>query len=368
MEFKELFKGIDSQYVSFKGTLKEGVKELLEEKKTLAQSDDEKKQALATMDIEDHHFEVKDKGNKWYSYILVDNWYHIQISASKKRIVPSVYVQISSELLNCAGLDYSISKLREIVNNLIVLIQEETISRADLFVDFTTETNFEKIKKQSWITRAEDAHMHWKRDRFTGWSIGQGGEISARLYDKTLEIEKSHKYYLKEIWDKQGWDKEQRVWRFEFQLRREFLGQMSIRTFSDLIEKMNDVWKYCTQDWLRLAVDDMTTNRTRWKINPLWEKIQQVPFVDGNYTGITRDVDRSRIPSDKTLFQNGIGYITAYAAREGHDGVNEEIITKYLVEAKDYLKEKTQGNDEGYLQTKIHLKKKKYNKGPGNSI
>lgn len=35
MEFRELFKGIDSMYVSFKGTLKEGLKEFLDEKKDL---------------------------------------------------------------------------------------------------------------------------------------------------------------------------------------------------------------------------------------------------------------------------------------------------------------------------------------------
>ena len=56
MEFKEVFKGIDSLYVSFKGTLKEGVKERLEEKKKLAQSEDEKEQASARMILNDHCF------------------------------------------------------------------------------------------------------------------------------------------------------------------------------------------------------------------------------------------------------------------------------------------------------------------------
>lgn len=256
------------------------------------------------MTLEKHDFEIKDKGNKWYSYILVDNWYHIQISASKRKIVPPIYVQISSELLNCAGPYYAVYKLREIVNRLVIGIEEETISRADFFVDFITDTNLEKIEKYEWITRAEDTLKRWKRDKFTGWSIGQGGEISARLYDKTIEIEKSYKYYLKEIWEKQGWDKEQKVWRVQFQLRREFLGQISIKTFADVLEKINDVWRYCTHDWLRLAIDDKTANRTRWKTNPLWEGIQKVHFMEGVCIGIKREVDRSRTPSDKTLFQN----------------------------------------------------------------
>lgn len=129
MEFKEVFKGIDSLYVSFVGTLTEGVKEQLEVKKALAQSDNEKEQALARMAIDDHCFEVKDRGTRYYSYILEDNWYHIQISASKRKIVPSLYVQISSELLTCHGLDNSINKLRGIVSKLIHGIEGEIISR-----------------------------------------------------------------------------------------------------------------------------------------------------------------------------------------------------------------------------------------------
>lgn len=130
---------------------------------------------------------------------------------------------------------------------------------------------------------------------------------------------------------------------------------------------MNDVWRYCTYDWLRLAIGDTTINKTRWNTYPLWEKIQQVRFLDGNYTGITRYVDKSRIPSDKTLFQNGMGYITAFAAREGHEDVTEETVIKYMCKSKDYIKKQTKysnlySNEEDYLKTKINLKKKRYNK------
>ncbi|MDE2217763.1 MAG: hypothetical protein KGJ87_11510 [Planctomycetota bacterium] len=269
----------------------------------------------------------------------------------------------ASELLNCYGPDFSIYKLREIVNKLLIVTEEETISRADLFVDFVTTADIKRIEEQSWITRAEDVHMHWKRGRLTGWSIGQGGEISARLYDKTLEIEKSHKYYLKEIWANQSWDKEQGVWRLEFQLRREFLGQMSLKTYSDLLSKGNDIWRYCTCDWLKIAIDNDTQNRTRWEIDPLWKAIQGVRFLDGTYTGITREVNKTRIPSDKILYQNGlIGYMTSIAARDGLDAIGEEAVIKYWNEAQTYLKRETWGKDKEYLNTKINLKKKKYNK------
>ena len=278
MEFKEVFKGIDSLYVSYRGTLKEGLLELLEEKKKLAQSDGEKERALATMDIEDHHFEVKDRGARYYSYILEDNWYHIQITASKKKMVPTLYIQIASELLNCLGHEYALYKLREIVSNLLIVIEAEKISRADIFVDFATNRDFEKIEKQSWITRAEDTVKRWKREKFTGWSIGRGGQISARLYEKTVEIKKSHKEYLHEIWSNQGWDKEQGVWRLEFQLRREFLGQMSVKMFSDLLSNVNDVWRYWkeAQDHLKRETRGKATEYLSTKINLKKKKYNKV--------------------------------------------------------------------------------------------
>lgn len=362
MEFKEVFKGIDSLYVSYKGTLKEGIKEHLEEKKKLAQSEDEKEQASARITIDDHCFEVMDRGAKWYPFILVDNWYRIQVSGSKRQKLPQVYVQVSSELLTCHGLDNSINELRKTVNMLLGKIEEETISRTDVFIDFATNGELETIEKVSWITRAQKTHKYWNGDIFTGWTIGQGGDILARLYDKTVEIEKSRKDYLKEIWEKHGWDTFQRVWRLEFQLRRGLLGEMKINTPQNLTEQINDMWKYCTHNWLRLAIKDNTLNRTRWMTNPLWEKIQAVRFNDGKFTGILRQVNKSRIPSDKTLFQNGMGYITAFAAREGHESVDNETVSKYLDEAKNYLREQTNGRDEDYLKTKICNKKKKYNK------
>ena len=362
MVFKEVFKGIDSLYVSYKGTLKEGIKEQLEEKKKLAQSENEKEQALARMAIDNHYFEVKDKGARWYPFVLADNWFRIQVSGSKRQKLPQIYAQVSSQLLTCYGLDGSINELRKTVNMLLEKTEEETISRTDIFTDFVTNSELEFIEKVSWVTRARKIHKYWDGNIFTGWTIGEGGRILARIYDKTVEIEKSRKDYLKEIWEMHGWDTSQSVWRLEFQLRRESLGQMSINTFSSLIEKANGLWDYCSSDWLRLAVKEDTENRTRWLTNPMWEKIQGVRINDGRFTSILREVDKSRIPSDQTLFQNGIGYITAFAAREGFESIDNETLSEYLYKVKNYLRKQTRGRDEDYLKTKISNKKKKYNK------
>jgi hypothetical protein len=362
MVFKEVFKGIDSLYVSYKGALKEGLIEHLEEKKKLAQSDDEVEQALSRMVIGYHLFEVMDRGAKGYSFVLVDNWYRIQISVSKKKALPTIYVKISSELLTGHGADYAINLLRKLVKKLLVRIEEETVSRVDLFVDFITDEELEKIESISWITRAKKLASYRYGDSFTGLSIGLGGDISARIYDKTLEIGVSHKYYLKDIWEKRGWDTLQKVWRLEFQLKRVCLKEMSISTFSNLVEKANSLWAYCSSDWLRLAVKDDTVNRTRWITNPMWKEIQGVRINDGKFVGVLREVDKSRVPSDKSIFQNGMGYLTSFAAKEGFENVTNETVISFLDIGKKYLEDITKGKEEDYLRTKINNKKKKYNK------
>jgi len=66
--------------------------------------------------------------------------------------------------------------------------------------------------------------LHYSYGRFSGWSFGSGGDTVARLYDKTLEVEKkSHKFYLHELWKAAGWDGTSQVWRMEFEAKRNAL-------------------------------------------------------------------------------------------------------------------------------------------------
>lgn len=365
MKFKEIYKNIDSLYISFKGTLKEGIRETLEQKKGFAQSDDEKMQALATLIIDEHCFEVMDKGKGKYAFVLVDGWYHLQVSSSISKRLPTVYVQVSSDLLHGFGSYIALNQLRGLVAELLVNIEEEIISRVDIFVDFISDAKFESIGKGSWVTRANNIHSYWSGNDFTGWSIGQGGVISARLYDKTIEIEKSGKDYFKSIWEKNGWQSGQRIWRLEFQLRREFLSQMSMNKFLEFAESSNDVWRYCTHDWLRLTVNGGSRNRARFESHWVWDKIQQVKFDSGNYTGIMRHVEKSRLPKDKTIFLNGMGYLTSFAVSRGYKTISDQVLKEFMHDGGKFLSEYTKSSPsysdkDDYINTKIRLKEKKF--------
>jgi len=372
MEFNVVHKGVDSLYVSYRGSMKEGILDYLESRKQLARSDDLEEQAQAVFDISGHHFEVWAKGSGVFSYVIDDNWFRISIAGTGSKKLPALYVQIRSELLNCRGVEEAMKSLRCVVDELLVGNYEEKVSRIDIFVDFVSEFNFDSIKRESWITQAKNIQQFWDGNDFTGWSIGRrSGDILARLYDKTVELGISNKEFFKDLWRVNGWQEGQRVARLEFALKKGLLSLLGIFTVTEALEKLNDLWKMCTQEWLRLGVNNGTENRTRWETESVWGCIQGVTFNEKGYSGIKREVSRSRSPDIKRLYLNGLGYLLTYAALKGYTSTNLlEAAKNFLRDAGTYLDACVLNDDKAkkdfedsmdYVDKKINIKKKKFN-------
>ncbi|MBM2838739.1 MAG: hypothetical protein HW415_1364, partial [Deltaproteobacteria bacterium] len=187
-------------------------------------------------------------------------------------------------------------------------------------------------------------------------------------YNKTVEIKKSNKEFFKEIWKKAGWDESQEVWRIEFQLRREFLTSMSTTSMPDFSQTVNDIWRYCTNDWLRLVIDNGTENRSRWPTDELWQGIQDIRFGDGSFTGITRSVDKSRLPDDKQIYLNGIGIIISYALKNGHKEIwkaTDRFLSDAIRFLDDYTKRSPIYRDsKDYIKKKMDVKRARFNIKP----
>ena len=218
--------GVDSLYLSYPGVMSEDWDKKLARLKELAQQEDDLSQSIAQVTICEHLFEVKDKGANRFSYVLVDNAYRIQASNSRSKSLPLAYVQISSEYLSHAGIEKAEEGLRYIVNTLGMVNEPANISRVDLYADFCADCEMDAFEPlRDWVTRVETMSLHYSHGRFSGWSFGSGGDIVARLYDKTLEVEKkSRKFYLHELWKAAGWDGESQVWRMEFEAKRNALA------------------------------------------------------------------------------------------------------------------------------------------------
>lgn len=229
--FKPLRYGVDSLYLSYLGELSPEIDEALKELKQIAQSSELHEQVFAQYPVEDHIFEVKDKSARFFPYILEDNAFRIQLSRS--RSMPLAYVKLSSEYLTHVLPSEAEKVLRHVVEHFGTVHESANVGRIDLFVDFVSPVDMESWDRHVWVTRASAINAYSIERNFSGWVIGSGGVISCRLYDKTLEIEKqSKKYYLHDLWKQAGWNGKDKVWRLEFELKREILTQKGLSKLS----------------------------------------------------------------------------------------------------------------------------------------
>lgn len=361
--FKLLRYGIDSLYLSYPGTLSHEWEQDLERLKGLAQSDEPFERSTAQVSLGGHLFEVKDKGKGRYPYVLVDNCFHLQVSRATAKSLPLAYVQLSSELPTAMSVSDAEQALRFIVNTLGRVDGEAQMSRVDLFIDFVSDVSMESWHRDAWVTRAQDIDTYSRQRAFTGWSIGLGGDIGARLYDKTLELKKSRKDYLKPLWSVAGWVPGQSVWRLEFQFRREALKELGVTTLPSLLTHLFGLWRYATGSWLRLTVpnpDDAT--QTRWPNHPLWDRLAVVSWgaADGIPLGRLR---KARLPSDESLFVNGLGGLTSFMASQGITDLGEGF-GEFLAHAERFHDTQTSQpgrNLRGYVAAKVADKARRFN-------
>jgi hypothetical protein len=313
--FKPLQWGIDSLYLSYQGELFPEIETRLKALKQMAQASEVDQQALAQYPIEGHVFEVKDKGAPLFPYILEDGVYRIQLS--RGYAVPMAYVKVSSGYLAHVGPVKAEQTLRRILDQFGTLQSTAQVSRIDLFVDFVSVENMESWTREAWVTRAKGINAYAVEGRFSGWSIGLGGAIAARLYDKVLEIKKSGKLYLLELWAQTGYREGDPVWRLEFQFKRTVLSQLGVVSLGSVLNQLNGLWGYAMTDWLRLTLpnpDDRT--RSRWPVHPLWGYLSSIDW-ETNGGPLLRQYPLARVPGDDKLFSLYFSALISYMAREG---------------------------------------------------
>lgn len=360
--FKALRWGVDSLYLSYAGEVFPEMASKLQRLKEVAQSPEAYLQVTAQLGLDGHIFRVNDKGAPLFPFILEDNAFRLQVSRSSGR-VPLAYVKISSEFLSHVLPDVAEESLRRVVALLGVIAEPANVSRIDLFVDFVSPENMEGWDRSAWVTRARSTTAYSVDNKFSGWSIGLGGNISARLYDKTLEIEKSKKTYLHDLWKSSGWDGVSPVWRLEFELKRAVLTELGMSKLSEVLRNLNGLWSYATTEWLRLCLpnpEDLT--RSRWPVHPLWGYLSSVDWETSGGV-LSKRFNYARLPSDDKMFSMAFSMIVNYMAREGihdfYDGSQAFEAAMY-----DYHNSKSlligQSFD-GYVAERVAIKAREFN-------
>lgn len=361
--FRSFLLGVDSLYLSFPGNLTETWEIELDQLKLLAQSESKKEQAQAQLKIGEHLFEVSDHGAKRFPFILMDNCFLIKLTRSRARSLPLAHVQISSTYLAFSGVEEATADLCSIIAQFGGDASSPIVSRVDVFLDFTCAVDFDGLDQNCWMTRANKLAKYYDRRipcPFTGWVVGVGGDLSSRLYEKTVEIEcKSHKFYLHELWRSNGWLTGGKVWRQEFQLRREVLKQLRIEDVPALLTQQASLWRYLTQDWLRLAIPNPSDDtRTRWPTHPVWQSISEAYVLPLDQPRLER-FRPQRLPHDEWMLVNGLGGLTSFMASRGIEDMGEGI-GEFFHRAEMY--HHTKGLElDSYIKGKVKTKARKYN-------
>lgn len=169
--------------------------------------------------------------------------------------------------------------------------------------------------------------------RFTGFAFGLGGAISGRVYDKTVEIGKARKGWMRAVWreafdyvegrDQHGRE-EQHVWRVEVQVRREALREFqpdatspleNLGAWEQLKAALPRLWRYGVRRWLRhgrkQTFEEGGKKVTRFVPSRVWRTV-----VDG-FTGAAEAVEGLHREAVSVKLEASVPQLVGYASQVG---------------------------------------------------
>ena len=157
----------------------------------------------------------------------------------------------------------------------------ESLSRIDYCFDYhLSQIDFDEDSFKSKSVKDSEHRGRRKAQTFT---FGGGGDIMLRLYDKVAEIkQKSDK-----VWFYILWGQDEKVWRIEWQVRKEVLKDFGIATFDELNAQIGDLLRYLATDHTSLRIPTDDSNSSRWPLHPLWVDLLQ-RIGELNHLGVSR--------------------------------------------------------------------------------
>lgn len=233
---------------------------------------------------------------------------------------PSFTVELRALYLWQKGARFASEQAEEIATRLLMRMTPDDahlhVGRVDLAVDFQGWEPLEAHGPE-FVTRAHDRTSHVQRKVFTGFMFGRG-EVAARLYCKSIEIERSNKQWFREVWARsEGYDPKRPVWRLESQLRRPAIVGMELGgeqhspldTWQDVLGSAGAIWRYLSRNWLALKT---RSKRSRQNFHPAWDALATAGFSSGAWEGTDADLYRAH---RKDSAERATGQIAGYLAR-----------------------------------------------------
>jgi hypothetical protein len=300
-----LVSGIDSLYWSIAGVLPAVELERLTAHRAMAEGAGEAVPFL----VGDEEFAIEPFGfMRSYRFHLVHPHGRIGVTPSER--FPTVYIQPNAEFLHGVGPEACAAWFNNVVSSLVPGGVPK-VSRVDLFMDVQGWEPTPEMRDR-FVTRASHRRVYEDDRKMTALQFGKRGSgIFCRIYCKSIEVAAKGSVWWKDLWGER-WRPEEPVWRIEFEIRREVLGQVGIDTLDDLFTKVGGAWGTAT-DWLSLRVPTPDDTRSRWPIDPAWAAVSQASLRNGA-ASLKRTYGVKREASLRRIVVGMRGYISSYAA------------------------------------------------------
>ena len=151
-----------------------------------------------------------------------------------------------------------------------------------------------------------------------------------------------HKTWFYEIWENNSMNIDN-VWNIEFEIKSEYLRKFNIITVKDVIEHLQDLWKYCTTKFI-IKIDRTNKRVERCNTNENWLEIQK---VYDNFSSVGLIERKKQIELDaNTLVPNIVGSITSYSARKEQNNIDDAFSNLYNDTKKYLLRKNTSFKEE----------------------
>ena len=307
-----LSSGVDTLHFSVRRELQEGLLVFLEALKREAQTSKE----LQVVTWGEQSLLVALRPHGWRSYPFWASPPNIEVAIGAPSPFPPVFIQTHSAYLHSRGADQAVAEISEwLAANVTRDEPLLGISRLDLYCDLQGWSpvieDFDRfhcpgVRRRAYSMPAQDqAHVRGRRP--SGFVFG-GGDLMARCYDKSLELRVRGSEWPRAIW--KDWDREQSVWRVEFQFRRRALVSLGCPAPAEALAARQEMWRYRTH-WHSLRVTGTDSNRTRWQEAPGWEADREAE-IGSPTSPLVRDL----VPSadDLRIIRGLVGYGASVAA------------------------------------------------------
>ncbi len=311
--------GVDTLPCSVRGELQDGLLVFLEALKEESQRTSE----FQVVTWGEQCLSVALHPHGWRSYPFWASSPNMEVAIGAPPPFPPVFIQTHSVSLHSQGVDDAVAEISErLAANVIRDEPLPGISRLDLYCDtkgwFPAVEDFDHfhcraVRRRTYtVPIYEQAHLLGRRP--SGFVVG-GGAVMARCYVKTLELRGWGAEWPKAIW--KGWDREQPVWRVEFQFRRRSLVSLGCSSPAEALEARQELWR-CAAQWVSLGVPTSDSNRSRWPEAREWAVIREAQ-IGSPASPLVRDLVRS---TDELLIIRGlVGYVSSLAAMGAAHGL-----------------------------------------------